>query len=77
MGGRKKMSREPVKELVKVPEGTKEKLKFYKKEKVDIEAKIAIIEKEYVAEEVEDKEESEVKKVDDAAKKEIAKKNRR
>ena len=67
MGG-KKMSHEPVKEI-RVPKDKKQKLKYYLKEKKDIEGKIADLEKEAATEKVEADEEAEVKATDDAAKK--------
>ena len=67
MGG-KKMSHEAIKEI-KVPKDKKAKLKYYKKEIVDIEGKIAALEKEGAKEKAEADEEAEVKAADDATKK--------
>ncbi len=62
------MSHEAIKET-KVPTDKKAKLKYYVKEKADIESKIAALEKEFAKESVEAEEEAEVKAADDAAKK--------
>ena len=67
MGG-KKMSHEAIKEI-KVPKDKKARLKFYIKEKADIESKIAALEKEATKEKSEADEEAEVKAADDVAKK--------
>ncbi len=62
------MSHEAIKEI-RVPIDKKAKLKYYKKEIVDIEGKIAALEKEFAKEKAESDEEAEVKAADDAAKK--------
>ena len=62
------MSHEPIKEI-RVPKDKKARLKYYLKEKKDIEGKIVDLEKEAAKDKVESDEEAEVKAADDAAKK--------